>query len=82
MDDESGNEMDSNHPLPSHHHIEPTLNDSRKRPNNQTGNYHPVLSMTDGIGQQTTQQQQQQQQNFLTGFFSSKIFIFIFSEKF
>jgi len=62
MDDESGNEMDSNHPLSSHHHIEPPINDSRKRPNHQTGNYHPNLSMNDGIGQQTTQQQ-----NFLTG---------------
>jgi len=33
MEDESANEMDSNTPTPSHHHIEPTLNDSRKRTN-------------------------------------------------
>jgi hypothetical protein len=62
MEDESGTEMDSNHPHSSHHHIDPTLNDSRKRTNHQTGNYHPSLSMTDGIGQQTGQQQ-----NFLSG---------------
>lgn len=62
MDDESGNEMDSNHPLSSHHHLEPTINDSRKRPNHQTGNYHPGLSMPDGLGQPTGQQQ-----NFLSG---------------
>jgi hypothetical protein len=63
MEDESANEMDSNHPLPSHsHHLEPPLNDSRKRTNHQTGNYHPSLTMNDEIGQQTAQQQ-----NFLSG---------------
>ncbi len=54
--------MDSNHPLSSHHHLETTLNDSRKRPNHQTTNYHPNLSIPDGMGQQTAQQQ-----NFLSG---------------
>lgn len=40
MEDDSGNEMDSNHPIPSHHqthhqhHLDMTLNDSKKRPNN------------------------------------------------
>jgi hypothetical protein len=63
MEDESANEMDSNHPLPSHHHhLEPVLNDSRKRTNHQTGNYHSSLGMIDGIGQQTGQQS-----NFLSG---------------
>ncbi|CAF2511227.1 unnamed protein product [Rotaria sp. Silwood2] len=63
MEDESANEMDSNHQLPSHHHLDPTINDSRKRTNQsqQAGNYHPSLSMVNGIGQQTTQQQ-----NFLS----------------
>ncbi len=68
MEDESANETDSNHPLPSHHHLEPILNESRKRTNHQTGNYHSSLVMVDGIAQQTGQQQQQQQ-NFLSGLF-------------
>lgn len=57
MDDESGNEMDSNHPIPSqqqqqqqHHHLDPILNESRKRP----ANYHPSLAMLDGLGQSTS----------------------------
>lgn len=33
MEDESANEMDSNHPLPSHHHLESNINDARKRTN-------------------------------------------------
>jgi hypothetical protein len=65
MEDESANEMDSNHPPPSHHHLDPILNDSRKRTNHQTENYHTSLRMADGIAQQTVQQQQ----NFLSGFF-------------
>lgn len=53
MDDESGNEMDSNHPIPSHHHLDPILNESRKRPNHSTANYHPSLAMVDALGQST-----------------------------
>jgi hypothetical protein len=40
MEDESATEMDSNHPISSHHqthhqhHLDITLNDSKKRPNN------------------------------------------------
>jgi len=61
MEDESANEMDSNHPHSSHHHLEPILNDSRKRTNHQTGGYHPSLTMADDIAQQSGQQQ-----NFLS----------------
>lgn len=50
MDDESGNEMDSNHPISSHHHLDPILNESRKRPNHSTANYHPSLTMIDALG--------------------------------
>ncbi|CAF0755781.1 unnamed protein product [Adineta steineri] len=68
MEDESATEMDSNHPLPSHHqthhqhHLDIQLNDSKKRTNNdiqshQVGNYHTTLSMVNGINQQTPQQQ-------------------------
>lgn len=67
MEDESANEMDSNHPLPSHHHhhhhMEPMLNDSRKRTNHQTGNYHTTLGMVDSLAQQ---------QNFVPGKSSTK----------
>jgi len=42
MEDESANEMDSNTPTPSHHHIEPTLNDSRKR-TNQVKKYNRIF---------------------------------------
>ena len=60
MEDESANEMDSNHPLPSHHHhqqhhhhhLDPMLNDSRKRTNHQAGNYHAPLPMVDTLAQQ------------------------------
>ena len=40
MEDESATEMDSNHPLPAHHqthhqhHLDMTLNESKKRTNN------------------------------------------------
>ncbi len=40
MEDESATEMDSNHPIQSHqqthhqHHLDITLNDSKKRTNN------------------------------------------------
>ncbi|UJR37851.1 hypothetical protein I4U23_030541 [Adineta vaga] len=72
MEDESANEMDSNHPLPSHHqthhshHLDMSLNDSKKRSNNENhshppGNYHPTLSMANGISHQSSQQP-----NFLT----------------
>jgi len=56
MDDESGNEMDSNHPISSHHHLDPILNESRKRPNHSTANYHPSLTMIDGLGPSTAGQ--------------------------
>ena len=78
MEDESANEMDSNQPLPSHHHLEPMVNESRKRTNHQTGNYHSSLAMVDGMGQPTGAQQ-----NFLAGWgfdlegnFSIKTFSF------
>ena len=63
MEDESANEMDSNHPLPSHHHhhphhMDPMLNDSRKRTNHQPGNYHTPMGMVDSLAQQ---------QNFVPG---------------
>jgi hypothetical protein len=46
MEDESGTEMDSNHPLSSHHqthhqhHLDVTLNDSKKRTNNHNSVFH------------------------------------------
>ncbi|CAF0877398.1 unnamed protein product [Adineta ricciae] len=57
MEDESANEMDSNHPIPSHHHHEPNINDSRKRSNqsHQTSNYPPSLPMVNGAGQPSGQ---------------------------
>ncbi|CAF2971892.1 unnamed protein product [Rotaria sp. Silwood2] len=72
MEDESATEMDSNHPLPSHHqtnhqhHLDVTINDSKKRTSNhnqshQASNYRPSLSMINGINQQTPQKQ-----NFLS----------------
>ena len=73
MEDESANEMDSNHPLPSHHHLDPMLNDSRKRTNHQTGGYHSSLVMVDDIAQQSAQQQ-----NFLSGLFLRMIFLHFF----
>ncbi|UJR08407.1 hypothetical protein I4U23_012677 [Adineta vaga] len=58
MEDESANEMDSNHPISSHHHHEPNINDSRKRSNqsHQTGNYHSSIPMGNGSGQPSGQQ--------------------------
>lgn len=48
--------MDSNHPISSHHHLDPILNESRKRPNHSTANYHPSLTMIDGLGPSTAGQ--------------------------
>lgn len=49
MEDESANEMDSNHPLPSHHqahhlhHLDMSLNDSKKRSNSENHVIHQIL---------------------------------------
>ncbi|CAF1503785.1 unnamed protein product [Rotaria magnacalcarata] len=65
MEDESATEMDSNHPIPSHHQtnhqhpIDATINDSKKRTNNhsQASNYLSSLAMINGITQQNPQKQ-------------------------
>jgi len=73
MDDDSATEMDNNHPLSGHHqthhphHLDvSSLNDAKKRPNNhhqshQTTNFHPSLSMINGLNPSAVQAQ-----NFLS----------------